>query len=139
MADALPADVDTGLVVCQFAVVGADGPDVDRNPDTFAMTGTVTFTPVDKVLLSTTAPRPLLALQPVTVGLDTDGNIVDATDNEGVWLVSGRWEVSYDLSDIEITPHLITVPADAGVGATPAFQLANAIDGLFDIGTPEAP
>lgn len=106
---ALPAELEFGFVYFRTILAIADSNDVGREPDAQGASGTVTFTskvPVVKTLL----PEPVtIGKQVITCALDSEGYLIDPRNERGVWLVAGEYVVTYDIANIILPNHDISV------------------------------
>lgn len=86
----LPDGTLYGTVVGQFIQAVADSADVDRNPDSLPMSGTITFTPAaTRVALPDTVPNPVTMFQKtITATLDSEGYLIGPDGQRGVLLVA---------------------------------------------------
>ena len=93
----LPADIDFGYVVMVAALAVGDTADAGSNPDPVPATGTVSFVPVAKQIISTATPPTMILPQKIDCTFDA-GTLVDPQNSPGVWLVVGQYDVSFALS-----------------------------------------
>lgn len=146
-----PEGVTYGLVVGRWVqIIGDTSVDPDKLPDTIPVKGSILFTRKQKTTarLDTTQTDGTyvgIAKQNVTGYLRTvDGELARAADSEdtGLWLVTGIYTVTFNLSgttwpsfDIEVTAaHTAEAPLDlisaspyvAPVGATPVVIMVPA-------------
>lgn len=106
----LPPEIAYGKVVGRFILADADSPtDLDVLPDAVAAEGTITFTPtVPNIKVST--PRPTTVVKKsLFFDLDAEGYLVDRNGLDGVWLVTGDYTVTFQLTGIQIIPLVISV------------------------------
>ena len=114
--EALPTAYEYGRVIGRFLrAVGdgedGDGEDVDAVPEAVPATGTVTFTPIitSRILIDASVePSPLITHEPITCELDAYGHIA-RNGVRGVWLWTGEWTVSFNVSGMSRTPFPILV------------------------------
>lgn len=107
----LPAEIRSGKVVARLVFAAPDSADAGREPDEAPVSGTVTFAPKDPVR-KTLEPTPATVLvKPVTCTLDEQGNgyMLDSQGAMGVWLVTGVWTVTYNLTEGALKSHDIEV------------------------------
>jgi hypothetical protein len=122
MAATIPAGVAYGYVAGQFVLAYGDTvADTDHLPDPVAATGTVTFSPYAK---SFAAGSALVVPREIQCTLDENGNLVDPTARPGVWLIAGRYRVTFKFPDVKLDGFDIEVPATATEEAP--LQLATA-------------
>ena len=116
---AMPAEITYGYVTGRFIAAWTDGPDAGRLPDPRPLEGlTVKITPKTQFRRLAGASPVLVATMPVTCGVDADGVLIDAEKAEGVWLVTGAYEVKYTHGSVSIPAHDIEV-TDAHTEDTP--------------------
>lgn len=107
----LPPAIEYGVVDCQIILAVADSDDEDRKPDARPATGTITLTPLDPRTLETD-PKPLIVFRrPVTGTLDENGRLLDEDRKRKIYLPVGRYRVTYNISEVPINPHEVTVKA----------------------------
>lgn len=118
-----------------LSVIGDTASDEDRLPDAIPASGTVTFTPVAPIRIVDGTPPITAIARPVTVEVDSVGDIRDPAGNPGVWLVTGQYTVSFSFVGvtlpafpIEVTSaHTAESPLDltlaAPIAPTPAVKL----------------
>ena len=109
--EALPTAYEYGRVIGRFLRAVGDGEDVDAVPEAVPATGTVTFTPIvtSRILIDASAePSPLITHEPITCELDAYGHIA-RNGVRGVWLWTGEWTVSFNVSGMSRTPFPILV------------------------------
>jgi hypothetical protein len=89
-----------GKVVGRFIyVVGDSEADPDSLPDVIAASGTATITPEFNRAIVPDEPVYAIAIpRPVTLGIDSEGFVVDETGVRGVWLLKGVYTVSFALT-----------------------------------------
>lgn len=137
MTTILPAEVTYGTVVGKLITAIADSDDVDSNPDSAPISGSVTFTPGPAKILSATSTPPVAILpQPIRVTLDADGafsvNLI-ATNDPNLNPTNWAYNVSFDLAGLKFASFSMAVPAGvttdivnatpvATVGGTPVIQ-----------------
>jgi hypothetical protein len=106
---ALPSAVEYGQVRWRAVTAGADGGDVDAEPDAIPVTGTVKFTPSAPVLLAPDADEPITVFPlTVTYTIDSDGILRDsqgrdlitlvATDSADLTPTGWQWKATYNLN-----------------------------------------
>ena len=104
--EALPTAYEYGRVIGRFLRAVGDGEDVDVVPEAVPATGTVTFTPIvtSRILIDASAePSPLITHESITCDLDAYGHIA-RNGVRGVWLWTGEWTVSFNVSGMSRTP-----------------------------------
>ena len=109
--EALPTAYEYGRVIGRFLRAVGDGEDVDAVPEAVPATGTVTFTPIitSRILIDASVePSPLITHEPITCELDAYGHIA-RNGVRGVWLWTGEWAVSFNVSGMSRTPFPILV------------------------------
>ena len=109
--EALPTAYEYGRVIGRFLRAVGDGEDVDAVPEAVPATGTVTFTPIitSRILIDASVePSPLITHEPITCELDAYGHIA-RNGVRGVWLWTGEWTVSFNVSGMSRTPFPILV------------------------------
>lgn len=115
----MPTEITYGHVTGRFIAAWTDGPDAGRLPDPRPLEGlTVKITPKTQFRRLAGASPVLVATMPVTCGVDADGVLIDAEKAEGVWLVTGVYEVKYTHGSVSIPAHDIEV-TDAHTEDTP--------------------
>ena len=109
--EALPTAYEYGRVIGRFLRAVGDGEDVDAVPEAVPATGAVTFTPIitSRILIDASVePSPLITHEPITCELDAYGHIA-RNGVRGVWLWTGEWTVSFNVSGMSRTPFPILV------------------------------
>lgn len=109
--EALPTAYEYGRVIGRFLRAVGDGEDVDAVPEAVPATGTVTFTPIvtSRILIDASdEPSPLITHESITCDLDAYGHIA-RNGVRGVWLWTGEWTVSFNVSGMSRTPFPILV------------------------------
>lgn len=134
---ALPAELTYGKVVGRFIFAAADAPtDPDVLPDAVPAQGTVTLTPLNPHI-KTTSPRPTLVVKrPLTYSLDAEGYLTDENGLDGVWVVTGAYTVAYTLPGATLASHTIDVlathteetPLDLTTALPPGGPILNATE-----------
>lgn len=105
----MPTDVSYGKVVGRFIHAVADASDTDRLPDAIATVGNVIFTPAQPNI-KTDLPVPTTVVKSlIRCSINGNGEVIDPMGGLGVWLVTGVYKVSYDLSDTQLPTHNIQV------------------------------
>lgn len=142
----LPSNVGFGVVVGRFLQMIADGNDVDQNPETEPMQGSVFFTPSTSVLINRTAlPVPVtLGSTPIEAKIDFEGYLTDMVGRRGVTLVATNdpdnnptnwtYTVSFKLTAGSLPSFSIAVP----MGATVDLSTALPVPSSPGIGIPQA-
>lgn len=119
----LPTSVTYGHVTGRLLLAVADTPtDPDDYPDGLVPeSATVTFTPVQPIIITTPPTPTLVVAVPIVCTLDGEGHLKIESDKIGVWLVTGQYEVSFVIPNArQITPFRIEV--------TTAHTEANPLD-----------
>lgn len=128
--DPLPSTFTFGKVVGRIIHAIADtDEDLDDKPQARPAAGKVNFAP-KRTLSRTTTPDAdfsAFVLQGrESANLSSSGRILDAEGRQGIWLISGIWNVSFDLVggaqippfDIEVLPiHTESAPLDLAAAA----------------------
>ena len=110
---ALPESYTYGNVVLHLSFVVADTTaDPDDNPDAQPAQGTVTFTPSEAMRVVT--DEGVYLHEPIVADLDVDGDLSDAEGNKWIRLVTGSYDVSFNVkgSGKRLQPLQVTVTQD---------------------------
>lgn len=91
----LPVEYTWGFVAGRFihAIADTTG-DVDRYPEARAAIGSVTFTPLTTMRKVSAT---FVAHASATCGIDSSGYMIGAHGDQGVWLITGSYRVSFAL------------------------------------------
>ena len=93
----LPADIPFGYVVGRFMLAVGDTPaDEDALPDAAPVLGTVRFRPEVPIIVSLENQPTTIVTQTVEASL-VNGVLTDSSGNEGVWLVAGVYNVTFQM------------------------------------------
>lgn len=94
----LPTDIQFGKVIGLYILAIADtADDPDRLPNPIAASGFIKFTPVNNIVTSTVG-SPVASVIPQTQqGTLVDGALTDDAGADGVWLVAGMYDVTFNL------------------------------------------
>lgn len=153
----LATNIGTGLVVGQFGVGVADGPDVDREPEVIPLSGSITFTPSIPYLPNVTAdPNPItIVTAPIKGVLDEEGYLCTpaadgvtpqyrgirlfATDDPDGSVKNWTYSVAYRFNVINgATPtmkaHSMSLPEGSEVDLTTIVEVPSSPG----VGTPQA-
>lgn len=116
----LPPSYDWGFVVGRSISAMADTiADWDRHPEARGSNGRVTFTPHTRFKKELSAPTAFVQFEVITAKI-VNGNLVDAQGENGIYLISGAYKVSFTIDsgsipgfDILVTPeHTLDDPLD---------------------------
>ena len=115
----LPPDLTFGFVRFKTVLAVADTADAGRDPDAVGATGTVTFTAKQRVTIGYEAGEPVtVGKQVIVCPLDSQGNLLERVGGAiGVWLVTGQYVVTYDITGVDLTAHDILVEASHTLAA----------------------
>lgn len=108
----LPLEVPYGKVVGRFLLAVGDASDQDRLPDAKAPSGSITFTPLVSNFKTLTPEPATIVRIPIRCSLNETGKLIDPDGQEGVWLVSGFYRVSYALSQVTLASHVVEITTD---------------------------
>ncbi len=111
----LPGNVGYGTVTGQLLGAAADTTfDIDLDPDSELIQGSVTFTPsVDRLVNATSVPPVVILPKPITVTLDEDGAfsvVLVATDDADLSPVGWTYLVTFDLELTALAAFNMAVP-----------------------------
>ena len=116
MADEpLPSEYTFGKVISRFLSAIPDTPsDPDYLPQARPLQGTVTFVPTEQLRkVSDTGDGTGAFIYAITTvaQLDNEGRIMDEEGRQGIWLITGEYTVSFQMSQpsAKIAPFVITV------------------------------
>ena len=122
MTVTLPESYDYGFITCRIIqAVGDSKSDVDRLPEARASVGVVRFEPLTKLNRVLTSPTAFVGHEVVTASLGPTGEMLDAEGLPGLWLITGHYQVSFNLSSgatippfkVEVlTEHTLENPLD---------------------------
>ena len=98
--ETLPPEYTFGKVVGRIIHAVADtAEDEDDKPEARAAAGTVTFTPREKMRVVTTAGHEAIVTHGAeSANLSATGSILDAEGRQGIWLVTGTYDVTFKLN-----------------------------------------
>ena len=117
----LPSSYQWGKVVGRVIYAIADtAEDVDDKPQARAAAGKVRFRPQSTGAKVTVADYPAIVMNsPAVANLSSSGRILDGEGRQGIWLIEGIYEVSFDFTPTNpdglkgsLPPFLIDVTAD---------------------------
>ena len=123
-AEPLPSSYTWGKVTGRIIHLIADtAEDTDDKPQARAAAGTVTFTPKEVLRKTTDANYPAIVLSaPESAALSSSGRILDAEGRQGIWLATGIYTVTFEITgapraipsfDIQVTAeHTDAAPLD---------------------------
>lgn len=105
-----PPEYTFGKVVCRVVRSVADTVvDSDYLPDIEPVTGQIIFNPAVKMRKVLGDYKSFVSHEIVTCELDSEGFLVDSTGRQGIWLVTGLYNVQFKLSNGSISPFDISV------------------------------
>ena len=78
-------------------------------PESLAAKGTVTLTPAQSIRRVIENPSMFVTQGPTVLKLNENGQIVDAQNSVGVWMVTGIYKVSFQVGGVTIQPFEIEV------------------------------
>lgn len=108
----LPASTEYGYVVGRILLAVEDTTtesEDNRYPDALVpINSSVRFTPID--IMAVGVPSTLVIKKSINGKIGEDGILVDNNEIEGIWLVTGRYSVTFDLKNQgSITPFQIEI------------------------------
>lgn len=108
----LPSSYSWGFVTGRFIHAQADTTgDLDRFPEARGSNGRVTFSPLER-LKKVLDGEPAFVNHEDVLANVVDGYIVDAEGYEGIYLISGAYRVSFNISGMSIPTFDIEVTGD---------------------------
>lgn len=101
-----------GYVTGRFVhVLGDTSADADRLPDAVPAPGTVLLEPVRTIhVMDNPIPTTAIAA-PVSLGIDTEGYVLDPSGNRGAWVIAGQYRVTTRFLSATIPPYVVEVTA----------------------------
>jgi hypothetical protein len=108
----LPTDIKFGKVAARFLLAVGDSGDAGSEPDAQPAAGHVKFLPRQPNQRSNAAGGALVTSRPPLCELDEDGYLVDAQGNQGVWLLEGAYDVTFNIKGVRLAPLTIEVTED---------------------------
>lgn len=142
----LPSPVQYGKVVGQYVQTTLDSTDVDEIPDAAPITGTVTFTPLDGQ--GHVVDGIFVFFRTLVVPLDPNtGRIITRSGQDGVWLPTGNYRVTFAFAGVTApstdilvtTAHTALAPMNLPVEMPPVgpvltpsqyFELSTQVDSI---------
>lgn len=111
MTVTLPETLKYGYVKGRYILAIGDQPDdADSLPNAVPAVGTITFSPALLISKETTVDPPTTVIRTtINCTLDSTGRLTDPAGALGVYLITGVYKVSYNLTGVTIAPHDILV------------------------------
>ena len=108
----LPTSLEYGYVDARIILAVADTDDEDRLPNAVPATGTITLTPLNDKTVETEEEPVIVGRHSISGTLDATGRLRDSQGQRGLWVITGLYSVSYNLTGVSVGGHSVLVTSD---------------------------